>query len=1028
MRSLYVILDRGSCVGYHASNSAAMKRLGSRWRTSSEYDRPRAPEVDMATLEEDVDRLNAYDGWRANAGAMRDEACAVLLQSLENPGDKPATVVWRKLDDEYVLERAEVLKALLKYRGDKKQVKEKIKRLSEELDKLPCAQAVAGGTNGMLVLRSATAMSALAASPDSAFSKPVMYFLYCIVREIYHAQPPDWSVGGAGAGGGAASNGFVTWRCVRAIKDFKQALTQTARLIREIRTLIASNEQFRAAYSGSSKVTRPAPLQAPLRAWEEVDATRLAQSFLTAANTLNDNIALQMKSLASLDGGDGSIGERLAPFVNGIRAELKAEIDDHQRVFTEAADLLDEYRCVENDRGKTDRGVLFANRRSETAHTLALLTVKDAAEYAAKAARCFRATGPAVAELEDVAETFDTAARHFDELLDTVKAHVSRVLDTQLAAAALPGPGFGWDASEMAFSAAAYAEVSQWPEQRVGRAAQHLLALMDESGGFPRGRPIHTSEEGHSVHAFNSDVLHALALVLEKTPEVEFQAAHAERMLAYFRDAQTKRGTYLTKDSHGPQSRRQTASAALALAAINCMLDERINALVFRHFSVKRPDQIKIPGLRDLFYSDYGLAHFSGTAEARAHPAVSRKQSVAVLLERMRAHVRGVGDPAARSFSLVLHGPPGTGKTTLVESLAKSSEVPLVEVTPSDIVVGGAEAVERRARAVFTALSLLTRAVILFDEFDPVILRRNPEDKNPSVFSFLTPGMLPKLKTLHDRAERRSVCYVLVTNLVAKLDEAAIRGGRFDDRVGLYPPDLLSRIGRLYRAVEKFAEERRRHAKATGASEPADLFTDPEFLPRFWKVVSSTRGGSMNTLAKPGWFTDPKIDGLGAGNAFSYLFGAEPESAPPDPLAEAKLGLPVVPQDHHEHCPPANGEREGTVDRKTQEGRTREESPATREFKEWAWVVEVEKEWASKGPSDSAEPTGGTADITQCGKNAALKVDGLYCAAVKKALGGGHAGTQVIEIWLTRVPNASTSGRFDRADPDAEKAPSHEPT
>lgn len=84
-----------------------------------------------------------------------------------------------------------------------------------------------------------------------------------------------------------------------------------------------------------------------------------------------------------------------------------------------------------------------------------------------------------------------------------------------------------------------------------------------------------------------------------------------------------------------------------------------------------------------------------------------------------------------------------------------------MEVTPSDIIVGGAEAIERRAKTVFEALSLLTRVVILFDEFDPVLWRRKPDKGVPiSVFEFLTPGMLPKLKDLNRAAKKRSLCAV----------------------------------------------------------------------------------------------------------------------------------------------------------------------------------------------------------------------------------------------------------------------------
>src|SRR5205823_15132838 len=99
----------------------------------------------------------------------------------------------------------------------------------------------------------------------------------------------------------------------------------------------------------------------------------------------------------------------------------------------------------------------------------------------------------------------------------------------------------------------------------------------------------------------------------------------------------------------------------------------------------------------------------------------------------MRDHVVGpkLKEDEDRVYSLVLHGPPGTGKTTIVEALALSCESPLVEITPSDIVVKGQEAVERRARTVFEALSLLTRVVILFDEFDPVLARRDPKGATP---------------------------------------------------------------------------------------------------------------------------------------------------------------------------------------------------------------------------------------------------------------------------------------------------------
>jgi hypothetical protein len=136
---------------------------------------------------------------------------------------------------------------------------------------------------------------------------------------------------------------------------------------------------------------------------------------------------------------------------------------------------------------------------------------------------------------------------------------------------------------------------------------------------------------------------------------------------------------------------------------------------------------------------------------------------------------------------------------------------------------------------VFDALTMLTDTVILFDEFDSVLRRRLPNTKIENIFEFLTPGMLPKLKKLHTEAKTRRVVYILATNLVGDLDEAAIRPGRFDAKVGLYPPDLLSRTGRLLTEALRVNPLSR------------------EAVDRAVKVIRATGSGGMTQLSKEGW-------------------------------------------------------------------------------------------------------------------------------------------------------------------------------
>jgi hypothetical protein len=176
-----------------------------------------------------------------------------------------------------------------------------------------------------------------------------------------------------------------------------------------------------------------------------------------------------------------------------------------------------------------------------------------------------------------------------------------------------------------------------------------------------------------------------------------------------------------------------TAIAAGTLESVVHMLDKTINRRVLSQFHVRQPESFSVT-LDTAFYPDYGIAAWREEEKAR--------HSIAIELQQLRAHV-GHGPPEdAPLFSLILYGPPGTGKTTLVEAVAASAKVPLVEVTPSDILVGGVEGIERRARQVFLALSKLTHVVILFDEFEQILLERveRNEETPTSVIEFLTPG------------------------------------------------------------------------------------------------------------------------------------------------------------------------------------------------------------------------------------------------------------------------------------------------
>jgi len=283
---------------------------------------------------------------------------------------------------------------------------------------------------------------------------------------------------------------------------------------------------------------------------------------------------------------------------------------------------------------------------------------------------------------------------------------------------------------------------------------------------------------------------------------------------------------------------------------------------------------------------------------------------VSLFLERMRAHVLGVDkllDYPSACYSLLLYGPPGTGKTTLVEALATSSGANYVEITPSDLLVEGEPLFERRARHVFRCLSYLSNTVILFDELDPLIRSRDEDGgaKKLDIWAFVTPGMLPKLKLLNEQAKKRNLAYCLSTNRVATLDEAAIRQGRFDYRVGVFPPDLVSRAGRIAYVLAKL--DKWEDVRKNG-------------LGRLFAIIDSTAGRGMTYLGKPDNYSPPRIKEPAPGSLLHYIL---------DPLAESPPRIPEPDADLTKHRVPT-------------------ETPVSKlEKKHWEWVREQDEKFRS---------------------------------------------------------------------------------
>jgi transitional endoplasmic reticulum ATPase len=137
---------------------------------------------------------------------------------------------------------------------------------------------------------------------------------------------------------------------------------------------------------------------------------------------------------------------------------------------------------------------------------------------------------------------------------------------------------------------------------------------------------------------------------------------------------------------------------------------------------------------------------------------------------------------------ILLHGPPGVGKTFFARAIAGEYDMSLLHVSTGDLVAslvgGSARNIEK---AFETALQNLP-CLLFFDEFDSVAQRR---DNTPDQESRRTVNQL--LTSLEAYRDERELLVMAATNSIEHLDPAVIRPGRFDRHIRIDLPDAAAR-------------------------------------------------------------------------------------------------------------------------------------------------------------------------------------------------------------------------------------------
>lgn len=125
---------------------------------------------------------------------------------------------------------------------------------------------------------------------------------------------------------------------------------------------------------------------------------------------------------------------------------------------------------------------------------------------------------------------------------------------------------------------------------------------------------------------------------------------------------------------------------------------------------------------------------------------------------------------------VILHGPPGTGKTMLGRAAANVAGVQFMAISGPELLSKWVGESERAVRELFQKAQDLAPVVIFFDEFDAI--GRQREGGESSVHSS---SVVAQLLTLMDGLNQRSDIFMMAsTNQLDLVDSAFLRPGRFD--------------------------------------------------------------------------------------------------------------------------------------------------------------------------------------------------------------------------------------------------------
>ncbi|KAJ7219986.1 P-loop containing nucleoside triphosphate hydrolase protein [Mycena pura] len=283
---------------------------------------------------------------------------------------------------------------------------------------------------------------------------------------------------------------------------------------------------------------------------------------------------------------------------------------------------------------------------------------------------------------------------------------------------------------------------------------------------------------------------------------------------------------------------------------------------------------------------------------------------------------------------VLLHGPPGSGKTLLANAIAGELGVPFISISAPSIVSGMSGESEKTLRDTFEEAKRVAPCLLFIDEIDAIAPKRESAQREMErriVAQFLT--CMDEMSW--DKTDNKPVIVMGATNRPDSLDAALRRAGRFDHEISMGVPDEAARAKILRVLSSKLKLDGDLDfailAKATPGYVGADLaaLTSAAGIVAVKRIFKQLSEGTLSlpSQAQDTLMTDSSLPNTPATHAanpatFSFSFPIDPAAssivhflnAHPAPLSSEQLApLLITPDDFMEalgHVQPS-AQREG---------------------------------------------------------------------------------------------------------------------